>query len=150
MREIKFRVWVEALNSNKPNKMHYNWRIQDEHLNDAQDQMPIETDGDFSFGIFDGLSLNDYLNGKACNPNFKYTFLQYTGCKDKNGKEIWEGDIVTGCYYENTVAVEWIDEDAGWFPFTQPSYGGYEWEADSPDRVEVIGNIYENPELMEK
>ena len=81
--------------------------------------------------------------------------MQYTGLKDKNGKEIYEGDIlrIKNDHLDETVVfkVEWGGED---YPaFYLP---GYETEMNSfselyygEDEFKVIGNIYENPELLE-
>ena len=65
--------------------------------------------------------------------------MQFTGIKDKNGKEIFEGDIVksSGGIYE----VKW-DMVGGFYPFVDVNC------LIEDGIVEVIGNIYENPELI--
>lgn len=75
------------------------------------------------------------------------TLLQYTGLKDKNGKEIYEGDIVR---YNTGEA--WIVKWSGRGGFIYADNGNKNTAATNqlPDmhEVEVIGNIYENPELL--
>ena len=72
-------------------------------------------------------------------------FMQYTGLKDKNGKEIYEGDIVTADRL--VCVVEW--RGCGWKATWK---GDRDYIGGSPDlgfRIhEIIGNIYENPELI--
>lgn len=71
--------------------------------------------------------------------------MQYTGLLDKNGKEIFEGDIVR---FEDTITdvVEWSDRLASWYTKNGASLGA---EMGLTDRnPEVIGNIYENPNLL--
>ena len=100
-----------------------------------------------------------------------YILMQYTGLKDKNGKEIYEGDIIRTYNYND----KWDDGAIGDVNFEEAGFR-FNWkillaksgEKDSKTPVsticsskayesekretgvEVIGNIYENPELMEK
>lgn len=88
-------------------------------------------------------------------PDVKCEVMQYTGLKDKNGKEIYEGDVVKcqqGCNHE----IRYVDDIGGEFGGGLPGFcleglrrncgKGYAWTGEE----EVIGNIYENPELIEK
>jgi uncharacterized phage protein (TIGR01671 family) len=71
-----------------------------------------------------------------------FILMQYTGLKDKNNKEIYEGDIVIyQNAYDDTTAVE-IEYDPSEAYFTVPT----RYSAD----MEIIGNIYENPLGTEK
>lgn len=81
-----------------------------------------------------------YLDGLVCydgSPTDKHILMQYTGLKDKNGKEIYEGDIVKyiDVYDHKKIAEVIWDKDE--LQFYVPRNG---W-------CEIIGNIYENPEL---
>jgi hypothetical protein len=74
------------------------------------------------------------------------TVGQYTGLKDKNGKEIYEGDIFHLGDINIKYIVEWIDTGfMGRQNGNTSSVGLEYWQ----DKIEVVGNIYENKELLE-
>lgn len=75
----------------------------------------------------------------------KETLGQYTGLKDRNGKEIYEGDICMGVYTTDYYSVKFMD---GYFCITDKNGMYEEILVDITSDIEVIGNIYENPELL--
>ena len=73
--------------------------------------------------------------------------MQYTGLKDKNGKEGYHKDIVRR--WDELYILEWHKNLVGWF--LEPIHGGWHGitAIDMSLMCEVVGNIYENPELLE-
>lgn len=105
----------------------------------------------------DVLQIAEGKHDKSYGQGYKFTsdvqpdavLMQYTGLHDKNGKEIYEGDIVNcsaGCHHE----VFWREADSflpmpGWdLKGLHPAK--YDWIG---DMEEVIGNIYQNQELLQ-
>lgn len=120
MREIKFRAWDKMLNK----FFDEGWSLS-----------------------MDGKCWYDE-NEKEYNVDEDFIIMQYTGLKDKNGKEIYEGDIAhTNSKYKNktewTGIVKWSNEHCG---FIVELENGKHWMPIS--EAEVIGNIYENTELL--
>lgn len=121
MREIKFRAWDKELKM-----MDYDFYL---HSSGKQYQ--------FAERNYD----TPHIEIEPCD----LKVMQYTGLKDKNGREIYEGDIVNHLYHyyaghgvvseENEIIVI---EDIAKLPFDGSSV-----------ECEIIGNIYENPELLE-
>lgn len=72
--------------------------------------------------------------------------MQFTGLKDKNGKEIFEGDVVLSASGKEKYVVIW--EHSGWF--TKSCAFGQNITSLYPHAIRqtIIGNIYENPELV--
>lgn len=156
-REVKFRAWHEDLEvmvySDKRNKSTY------------------DIDYEFVINEKGTLVCNWYEDTEDACGNFREAsgtldnLMQYTGFKDSKGKEIYEGDIlhvtkVSMCgvdkynVAEYNTDVKW--EDGAFVIKGDADVEHYDtWLAaysnpDSPQiEIEVIGNIYENPELLE-
>jgi len=146
MREIKFRAWDK-----KARKMLYPGQA-----------IPKRTRyvGAVWLEICAPYLNHSYEFGETPDEPDNFILLQYTGIKDKNNKEIYEGDICEGDPYgEGTVrlVMMWNDNKYGpgweWVHMWSLAKGFHEWEnlADYPaEEIEIIGNIYEHPELLKE
>lgn len=129
MREIKFRAWDE-----KTKTMHNVIGF---------DRLNVYTD------TWDGGSGSEVLF-RYRSEKVQYIpaiLLQYTGLKDKNGVDMWEGDIVNVHSYTVT-GLGKVGFNKGSFVFNKFEYPTSQ-VLHSFSEIEVIGNIYENPELLE-
>ena len=85
----------------------------------------------------------DYFNTEYWWKVIPETVGQFTGLYDKNGKEIYEGDLVV--YYASGFArIEFV---AGGFHIIQEEYG-FDFMGQMLATIEVIGNIFDNKELL--
>ena len=119
-REIKFRVWDKDLK-----------RIR--YLNTEHD-----------FIRFDSLGQGYYENMQTGLGEWFSDLMQYTGLKDKNGKQIYEGDIclvtILPENYKEKMVTVWCNDRNG---FRFQDEDGEVWNVNDTE-IEVIGNIYES------
>ena len=82
------------------------------------------------------------------------TVGQYTGLTDKNGKKIFEGDILRRHYHpEDDVVIEWFDGSFRFRKANKPKDYGYSAVCciqNAVSSLKIIGNVYDNPELLEE
>ena len=139
MREIKFRAW-NIEDGIMDGAMHY-----------PENDYAITPEGNLVRFITGGYPSPDGIMERM---DFSKThiLMQYTGLKDKNGKEIFEEDIVK--HTDGNVGVVYYWETKATFMVDFHDLGdpdGYHDQFDSYDMgYEVIGNIHENPKLLGK
>lgn len=153
MREIKFRAWDkndkvmrEVYGIQFPKRSNHGVRkntVIEMHCSDYEGQKAI---------IF-----SDFTDSIE-----RVELMQYTGLKDKNGKEIYEGDVLEiGNNIANISNVGFVEYNDGTFEVTEMD-GKVSWNlydcifypgedsttGKSTEPAEIIGNIYENPDLV--
>ena len=134
MRPIKFRAWDNG------NEI-YLYDVQDAY--DMLSGLVKYDDGEDA--EYDEGCFGSFLN------NERYDVEQYTGLKDANGKEIYEGDIVKSNYkYAQPKTSQVIMEDGNSYILGEDLATGNEMlVSDHVEEIEVIGNVHMNPELLE-
>lgn len=138
MKTIKFRVWDGK-------KLHYPEATKDE----SNHYLQFGTNGFWLFNEKGKMVTASEVSGE-CN--------QFTGFKDKNGKEIYEGDIIGDWtkteegLKQSKQQVFWFEKEGCWKldnSFFQNKSNCQNLYSELRDyEFEVLGNIYENPELL--
>lgn len=136
MRPIKFRAWL------KEKKVMAEYVSHMKHAPDC---------GVFEISVpFDESGQNTFRKLHSID---EFDLMQFTGLLDKNGKEIFEGDIV-----ENSAKIAWVIEfniEQGRYRYFRPENSldevrrtGFGLTNNQSKVLKVIGNIHENPELI--
>lgn len=141
-REMKFRIW-----HNPSEKFVKEMQFKDPRFGWVNEgYLGIDADGDLSY--------NDHGNGmykiswEYPESLEDYIIQQYTGLKDMNGVEVYEGDILrcpkSWMYDEMNGVIEWYKNK---YCFINKEYD-IRWVYADYESLEVIGNIFENKELI--
>jgi len=140
-RQLKFRIW-----NNTDKEMYFSKPLEFRNLG----YMDIEDGGDGLYGLM-GHALT---TSKGIDTNKKeFIIQQFTGLKDKDGKEIYEGDIIIynrAFEQEREVKelISFVRYQEAKFGFDLTGFNGMFFDLCDEYNLEVVGNIFENSELL--
>lgn len=170
-RIIKFRAW-DGVNKNMfiPNFIvQYQCKFYEE--DDNPDKTLLDGIARVGAVSFDDPTEEDYLDGGLYTREQDWILMQFTGMVDKNGKEIYEGDILSADFPFGSMFLGIIEYDNFSYKLAKIHQIGVDmkheyanftvyWNAGQNDwyllgqlcsyDLEVVGNIWENPELLER
>jgi len=142
-REIKFRVWdkkqklmlsIRALQFNKGSF---------EAIGALADR-DLDNEPTFAYTTYEHENMYKHKDIDSGHPFSDIILMQYTGLKDKDGKEIYEGDILKFKPVGEKENIGKVNFLAGMFMVTDKDDYDYEIGLVLADSLKVIGNIYEN------
>ncbi|WP_176467150.1 YopX family protein [Terribacillus saccharophilus] len=146
MRDVKFRAW-----DNVDFKMLYTGEEEDVHFYFDSNGIVAEKFHNTVVDTVEGDRIPDVGYEKLEH----LQYMQYTSLKDKNGKEIYEGDVLKVEGSKRRYVVRWNNEESAFtVTYKYANDDPAEWVISEFREVlktfEVIGNIYENPELLQE
>ena len=136
MRDIKFRAYIRDKNPRVPSEINKIVEVKSLHLGSKK-------------------AIIGYSGGNYSIKFDEIELMQYTGLKDKNGKEIYEGDIVKFRFKDDREEfpdlIGYIEYQTTFTAFIiMSNQGSFKIDITEIKFIEVIGNIYKNPELLEE
>jgi uncharacterized phage protein (TIGR01671 family) len=145
-REIKFRAW----SNNEMVYFHPFWlNFTDGFWSEKSDVENYRLQADRIADNIGGYNHDDF------NRDVEFVLMQFTGLKDSAGREIYEGDIVRvdcseigGAYNDGVYKVTYLLPDCAFFLEQLDQLNAIAFN--ECYQYEVIGNVYENPELLAK
>ena len=136
MRDIKFRAYIRDKNPRVPSEINKIVEVKSLYLGSKK-------------------AIIGYSGGNYSIKFDEIELMQYTGLKDKNGKETYEGDIVKFRFKDDREEfpdlIGYIEYQTTFTAFRiMSNQGSFKIDITEIKFIEVIGNIYKNPELLEE